>query len=110
MRSVRTQPFYIDRGWNDEETVSIEPPAGFASAQMPPMTTARCSMATESMSCSSYGEGGARCLRQFSARRNRWPATENAAARAMFDKIVQGDRTAVAFSPAAASGAGSGGR
>ena len=33
--------------------------------------------------------------------RNRWPASEHAAARAMYDKIVQGDRTVVAFKPKA---------
>jgi hypothetical protein len=109
-RAVRNHPFYIDRGWNDEETVTIEPPAGLAASQMPPLVAARCSMATETLSCSAYGEGGARCVRQFSARRNRWPPTENGAARAMFDKIVQGDRTSVAFGPAEAPAAGAGGR
>ena len=109
-RAVRNHPFYIDRGWNDEEMVTIEPPPGLAASQMPPLVTARCSMATETLSCTSYGDGGARCIRQFSARRNRWPASENGAARAMFDKIVQGDRTSVAFGPSEAPAAGAGGR
>ena len=63
------------------------------------------SLATMNLSCLSYGEGGARCMRQFSARRNRWPASEQAQARAMYDKIVQGDRTVVAFKPKAESAA-----
>jgi hypothetical protein len=104
--SVRTYPFYIDRGWNDEETVMIEAPQGLAAGAMPQAVNARCSMATESMTCMAYGEGGARCVRQFSARRNRWPASENAAARAMFDTIVQGDRNAVALAPATAGASG----
>jgi hypothetical protein len=103
-RAVRNHPFFVDRGWNDEETAMIEPPSGMAAGPLPPPVSARCSMATETMTCSAYGEGGARCVRQFSARRNRWPATENAAARAMFDKIVQGDRVTVAFAPAGGTG------
>jgi hypothetical protein len=66
---------------------------------MPAATAARSSLATMNLSCLPYGEGGARCTRQFSARRNRWPASEHASARAMYDKIVQGDRTVVAFKP-----------
>jgi hypothetical protein len=100
-RAVRQHPFYIDRGWNTEENVSIEPPAGFMAAAMPAATAARSSLATLNLSCVPYGDG-ARCTRQFSAKRGRWPASEHAAARAMYDKIVQGDRTVVAFKPKAA--------
>ena len=103
-RSNRTHPFYVDRGWNVEESVSIEPPGtGMRAGQMPPTAVAKSSIGSLSLSCSPSGEGGARCLRQFSARRNRWPATENAQARAMFDKVVQADRTTVAFAAAEAA-------
>jgi hypothetical protein len=102
-RAVRQHPFYVDRGWNTEENVTIEPPAGYAAAPMPPATAARSSLATMNLSCLSYGDG-ARCTRQFSAKRNRWPASEHASARAMYDKIVQGDRTVVAFKPKEAGG------
>jgi hypothetical protein len=98
-RALRQHPFYIDRGWNVEENVMIEPPSGLGAAAMPAATAARSSLATMNLSCLPYGEGGARCTRQFSARRNRWPASEHASARAMYDKIVQGDRTVVAFKP-----------
>jgi Domain of Unknown Function with PDB structure (DUF3857) len=101
-RAVREHPFYIDRGWNTEENVMIEPPPGYEAASMPQATAARSSLAAMNLSCLPYGEGGARCTRQFSARRNRWPASEHAAARAMYDKIVQGDRTVIAFKAKAA--------
>jgi len=102
-RANRVHPFYVDRGWNVEESVVIQPPKdGLTAQQMPPMSAAKSAIGSSSFSCSGQSEGGVRCLRQFAARRNRWPAEENAAARAMFDRIVQADRTTVAF--AAASG------
>ncbi|HET8948764.1 MAG TPA: DUF3857 domain-containing protein [Candidatus Polarisedimenticolia bacterium] len=105
-RSVRQHPFYVDRGWNVTESVAIEPPAGLAAGQMPAAVQARSSLATMSLACSAYGEGGARCERQFTARRNRLPAGEQAGARAMYDKIVQADRTTIGFAPAAAAQGG----
>jgi len=101
-RAGRQHPFYVDRGWNVSESVAIEPPAGLAAGAMPPPVSARSTLATMTLSCSGYGEGGARCERQFSARRNRLPASEQVSARSLYDKIVQGDRTTVAFAPAAA--------
>lgn len=98
-RAGRQHPFYIDRGWNLNESVAIEAPAGMAAGAMPPAVSARSSLATMTLSCSAYGEGGARCERQFTARRNRLPASEQANTRALYDKIVQGDRTTVAFAP-----------
>jgi hypothetical protein len=104
-RASRTHPFYVDRGWNVEESVVILPPKeGLEAASMPPIAVAKSAIGNLSLSCSPQGEGGVRCLRQFSARRNRWPATENASVRAMYDKIVQADRTTVAFAAAAGGG------
>lgn len=101
-RGTRTHPFYIDRGWNREEAVTLKPPAaGMAASQMPPMATARSSAASMSLSCSAQGDESVRCVRQFTAARNRWPATANASLRTMYDSIVQADRTTVAFTAAA---------
>jgi hypothetical protein len=105
-RSVRQHPFYVDRGWTVTESVAIEPPAGLAAGPMPPPVAARSSLATMSLTCSAYGEGGARCERQFTARRNRLPAGEQAGARAMYDKIVQADRATIGFAPAPAAQGG----
>jgi hypothetical protein len=104
-RASRTHPFYVDRGWNMEEAVVIQPPRpGMEAARMPPAAVAKSAIGSLSLSCSPLGDGGARCLRQFSARRNRWPATENASIRAMYDKIVEADRTTVAFAATQAAG------
>jgi len=97
-RATRTHPFYVDRGWNLEEAVTIRPPKeGMVATQMPPMAVAKSAIANMSMSCSAQGDGSARCLRSFVARRNRWPASEQPAARAMYDKMIQADRATVAF-------------
>jgi hypothetical protein len=97
-RSTRTHPFYVDRGWNLEEAVTIQPPKeGMVASQLPPMAVAKSAIANMSMSCSAQGDGSVRCLRSFVARRNRWPASEQPAVRTMYDKIVQADRATVAF-------------
>lgn len=102
-RGTRVHPFYVDRGWNREETVTLKPPAeGMVASSLPPRAAARSAVATMSLVCSEQGDGSARCVRQFSAGRNRWPANTNASLRAMYDGIVQADRTTVAFAAAAA--------
>lgn len=102
-RGGRTHPFYVDRGWNREETVMLKPPAeGMVAEQMPPIASARSAAASMSLSCSAQGDGSVRCQRQFSAGRNRWPASAGASVRSMYDGIVQADRTTVAFAAAPA--------
>jgi hypothetical protein len=96
-RAIRQHPFYIDRGWSREETVVIAPPPGMAAAQMPPPAAAKSVIGSLSLSCTSQGDGSARCWQQFTVRRNRWPADQNGSIRSMYDNIVQIDRTTVAL-------------
>jgi hypothetical protein len=103
-KGERQYPFYIDRGWNEDETVVIQAPAGMQVSQTPPAVVAKAAIGTYTFSCLSQGEAAARCSRQSVARRNRWPAGEQTAVRGMYDKIVQADRSTVAFGkPEAAS-------
>lgn len=106
-RGTRQYPFYVDRGWNEDETVVIRPPEGMAAAQPPPPLQARSSIASLTASCSSQGDGSVRCSRQYVARRNRWPASELTSLRGMFERVVQADRATVAFQQAEAGTAGS---
>jgi hypothetical protein len=105
-RGTRQHPFYVDRGWNDDETIIIRPPAGMGSAQTPPPLQARSSITSLNSSCSSQGDGSVRCTRQYVARRNRWPASELTSLRAMFERVVQADRGTVAFQQGGAAEAG----
>ena len=98
-RAIRQHPFYIDWGWSREETVVIVPPPGMAAAQMPPPSAAKSAIGSLSLSCNSQSDGAVRCWRQFTVRRNRWPADQNGSIRAMYDKIVEADRTTVALQP-----------
>jgi len=97
-RAPRQYPFYVDRGWNEEESVVIQAPEGMKPSQAPPPLNTKSAVAILTFSCMSQGEQAMRCSRAFVARRNRWPASEQANVRAMFDKIVEADRTNVAFS------------
>ena len=105
-KGKRQNPVYVDRGWNRDETVVVVPPAGMAAAQMPPPASARSVIGTYMLSCNSAGEGGARCSRQFVARRNRWDFDQFSNVHTMYDKIVEGDRTTVAIQKVAASAGG----
>ncbi len=96
-RGGRQYPFYVDRGWNEDETVVVEAPEGMAPAQMPKPVVAKSALGSFSLSCMAQGDGSIRCSRQFAARRTRLPESEQAGIRAMFDQIVEGDRTTVAF-------------
>ncbi len=104
-RGSREFPFYIDRGWNEEETVMLQPPAGMAAGQMPPPVVAKSAIGIMTTSCMSASDGAVRCSRQFVARRSRWPASEHAAIRAMYEKIVEADRSSVAFEAGEPGGA-----
>ncbi len=101
-KGERQYPFYVDRGWNEDEAVVIQAPAGMQVSQTPPAVVAKAAIGTYTFSCLSQGENAARCSRQSVARRNRWPAGEQTAVRGMFDTIVQADRSTVAFGKAEA--------
>jgi len=105
-RKDRAYPFYVDRGWNDEETVTIVPPSGMKASAPPKPLAVKADLASLTLSCSPQGDGSMRCTRRFTAPRGRWPADSQDAVRRMFDSIVEADRTTVAFEgpPAAAGG------
>jgi hypothetical protein len=105
-RSARQHPFYVDRGWNEEETVVIQPVDGIQAGPMPPSVMAKSEVGSLTFSCLPHGDGGARCARQYVARRNRWPATAQDNIRKMFDKVIEADRTTVALQPSEAGAAG----
>ncbi len=96
-RAPRQYPFYVDRGWNEDETVVIQAPEGMKPAQAPPSFSAKSSVASHTFSCLSKDDQAVKCSHAFVGRRNRWPASEQANVRAMYDKIVEADRTTVAF-------------
>ncbi len=96
-RAKRQYPFFLMRGLNSEETVSIEPPKDMKSSTMPAPALVRSEIGSLTFSCMSQDGGGARCVRQFAARKNVVPASAQDNIRAMYDKIIEADRTAVAF-------------
>jgi hypothetical protein len=96
-RAARQHPFYVDRGWNLSQEVLIVPPGGMKAGSMPVGAAARSTIGSLTMSCVSRDEEGVACRRQFTARRNRWDASERDGIRAMYDKIVQADGMAVSF-------------
>jgi hypothetical protein len=96
-RGPRRYPFYVDRGWNEDESVVIPAPEGMKPSHAPPSSSTKSSVASHTFSCLSQDDQSVKCSHAFVARRNRWPASEQANVRAMFDKIVEADRTTVAF-------------
>ncbi|MCZ6696177.1 MAG: DUF3857 domain-containing protein, partial [Acidobacteria bacterium] len=96
-KGERSYPLYVDRGWNEEETVIIESPEGMVPAPAPAPVVARTAVALMNLRCTQQGESGMRCTRQFIARRNRWPVSQLVRVREMFDKIVEADQTRVVF-------------
>ncbi len=105
-QAERSYPFYVDRGWNDEQTVTIVPPAGMKAAAPPKPVALKSALGSLTVSCSSQGDGSMRCTRRFTAPRGRWPAAEKDNIRKMFDSIVEADRTAVAFQEGAVAAGG----
>jgi len=96
-RGRRVHPFYVDRPWNDDETITIMPPEGMKMSQLPSPAMIKSAIGTMTFSCSSQSDGSARCVRRFVATKGRWSADEQDGIRAMYDKIVEADRNTVAF-------------
>ena len=105
-RAPRQYPFYVDRGWNEDESVVIQAPRGMKPSQAPPPFSTKSAVATHTFSCMSLEDQSMKCSHAFVARRNRWPTSEQTNVRAMFDKIVEADRTTVAFERSDATAAG----
>ncbi|HXU11087.1 MAG TPA: DUF3857 domain-containing protein [Candidatus Binatia bacterium] len=95
----RLYPFYADVDWNDRQTVTVVPPAGMKGAALPAPATAKSAIGTLTFACSSQADGAVRCERRYTVPRNHWPPDQGAGIRAMFDKIVEIDRTTVALQP-----------
>lgn len=102
----REHPFFVDRGWNIQEEVTIAPPEGMEVSDVPPVQVAISGIARLTSRCSKQPDGGAQCSRTFVAPRRHWRASENVRFRSMFDKIVEIDRRPVAFRKREPSGAG----
>jgi hypothetical protein len=96
-RAKRTQPLYVARGWNEEETVVIEAPEGMTATEKPSPLLAMSPVARLDFSCTSQGEKTVRCSRQFVAQKKQLPAGEFVKVRRMYDRIVQADQTQIAF-------------
>ncbi len=104
-RGERIYPFYLDSGWNEEQTVTILPPAGAKAGPMPAPAAARSSIGSAGLTCEAQPDGSVRCSRSFAAARGHRPAYEQNNIRAMYDRIVEMDRTSVTFQEAAAGAA-----
>ena len=96
-RGKRQNSVEVDKGWNKDETVVVVPPAGLTAVQMPTPAVARSAVGTYLLSCTTRDDGTARCTRQFVARRGRWDFDQITNVRSMFDRIIEADRTTVAF-------------
>lgn len=96
-RDRRTHPFYVDRGWKVEETVVIRPPEGVSAPTLPPRADAKSALASLSFTCSPLGGGTVQCARTYAAPRGRWAAAEAKNLRSLMEKIVEADRSMVAF-------------
>ncbi len=96
-RRARAHPFYVDRGWNLVETVTIHAPEGMKPALPATRTHASSSVGRHTLGCVTKGDSAIKCTRTFVAQRYRWSPNEYPGVRDMFDKIVQADQTKVAF-------------
>jgi len=102
----RRYPFFLQRGWNEEETDTILPSDGMKAGDMPPPMVARSEVGTLTFSCAAQEDGSVRCTRQYVARKTQAPPAALNNVRAMFDKIVEADRTTVAFQRSNGTAAG----
>ena len=105
-RGERSYPFYVDRGWRDEQTVTVVPPAGMKAAAMPKPAMLKSAIGSLAFSCSSQADGSVLCTRRFIGPRGRWPAGDQDGIRKMFDSILEVDRSSVAFQEEAAAAGG----
>jgi transglutaminase-like putative cysteine protease len=100
---IRQHPLYVDRGWNTEQVVTIQPPEGMKPLPPGPGFAVRSPVASLTMRCSTGDADEVKCTRQYTAARNRWNASEMSSVREMYDKVIEADGTRVAFQAAAAT-------
>jgi hypothetical protein len=101
-RTRRLHPYYVERGWNEQEIVRIDPSAGLRQESLPPAATADSPIGALSFSCQSDEETGVTCTRTFAARRGQRPAGVHESVRRMYEGIVQIDRSTISLLPAPA--------
>lgn len=107
-RGDRRYPVYIDRPMTRESQTTIKTPQGAHAAPTPKAVSLDSIFGTYKLSCAGAQDGSVVCSRSLILPRSRWPETTGPALRALFDQIVQADRTSVAFNAAAAPGAAGG--
>ncbi|MCI0407994.1 MAG: DUF3857 domain-containing protein [Acidobacteria bacterium] len=100
----REHPIFVDRGWNKEQIVDIHPPAGMTPGEPPLGLSARSAIGNFTMRYSAGDANSVKCTGHMVASRGRWAASEMDGVRAMYEKVVQADRTAVAFQAGTPSG------
>ena len=98
-KQERRYPFYVDLDLNERQTVTVMPPAGMKAASPPASAAAKSVLGALLFTCASQADGAVRCERQLIVPRNHWPVDKGSGIRAMFDSIVEIDRTSVAFQP-----------
>jgi len=107
-RGDRRYPVYIDRPMARESQTTIKGPEGSHASPMPKPISLDSIFGTYKLSCAAAQDGSVTCSRALTLPRSRWPETTGPSLRALFDQIVQADRTSVAFNaeagPVAAGG------
>jgi hypothetical protein len=79
------------------ETVTIVPPEGFTATAIPDPGTASSAIGAMTFGCDRKDDGTVSCLRAFTLPRGRVPVGEADGVRAMFDAIVELDRSGIAL-------------
>lgn len=105
-RTRRVHPYYVERGWDEEEVIHIGTANGLRQGTLPRPASAESPIGALSFVCQAEEAGGVRCTRKFAARRGQRPAGVHEAVRKMYDGIVQIDRSMVSLVPAESGAAG----
>ncbi|MGH9750221.1 MAG: DUF3857 domain-containing protein [Candidatus Polarisedimenticolia bacterium] len=108
-RSGRAHPFYVERGWDEEEVVVLIPPDGFRAGTPPGTAYADSTIGVLKFGCSGTADGSTTCTRSFIARPGRYPPSTQESVRRMYDAIMEADRQSIDLQPVEAA-APSGGR
>ncbi|HEU4401611.1 MAG TPA: DUF3857 domain-containing protein [Candidatus Polarisedimenticolia bacterium] len=101
----RRYPFFVDRERREEEEVLLEPAPGMRAGETPAPIIAQSDLATLTFHCAEEEHGAVRCSRQLLLRKVRLPANAQGGIRAMYDTIVDADRTTIPFEETGAAGA-----
>ena len=105
-RTRRVHPYYVERGWDEEEVIHISTSNGLRQGSLPKPASAESPIGALSFVCQAEEGAGVRCTRKFAARRGQRPAGVHEAVRRMYEGIVQIDRSMVSLLPAEGGAAG----